>query len=70
MFTAFIYPPTQEFYPHRWRNNFIKMPSGICKKILSFRHRPIYVQAFHIALIYINSWENDSAPKSIKKYYL
>ena len=22
-----IYPPTQEFYPHRWLNNFIKMLS-------------------------------------------
>jgi hypothetical protein len=32
MFTVFIYPPTQEFYPHRWRNNFIKMLSWICKK--------------------------------------
>jgi hypothetical protein len=27
MFAAFIYPPTQEFYPHRWLNNFIKMLS-------------------------------------------
>jgi hypothetical protein len=22
-----IFPPTQEFYPHRWLNNFIKMLS-------------------------------------------
>ncbi len=34
MFTVFIYPLTQEFYPHRWRNNFIKMLSWICKKFL------------------------------------
>jgi hypothetical protein len=71
MFTVITYPPTQEFYPHRWRNNFIKMPSWICKKqkkiFFSTCHRPIYVQAFHIASIYINSLENDSAAWSVPK---
>jgi hypothetical protein len=66
MFTVFIYPLTQEFYPHRWRNNFIKMLSWICKNFFSISHPPIYVQAFHIASIYINSLENDSATQSIK----
>jgi hypothetical protein len=27
IFAVLIYPPTQEFYPHRWLNNFIKMLS-------------------------------------------
>jgi len=67
MFTVFIYPPTQEFYPHRWLNNFIKMLSWICKIFFSISHRSIYVQAFHIASIYINSLENDSATQIYKR---
>ncbi len=67
MFTVFIYPPTQEFYPHRWLNNCIKMLSWICKIFFSISHRSIYVQAFHIASIYINSSENDSATQIYKR---
>ncbi len=37
------------------------------KKIFSISHRPIYVQAFHIALIYINSLVNDSITQIYKK---
>ncbi len=68
MFTVFIYPPTQEFYPHRWRNNFIEMLSWICKKKnFSISYRPNYIQAFHIAFVYINYLVNDSATQILKK---
>ncbi len=32
MFTVIIYLPTQEIYPHRWRNNHIKMQAEYAKK--------------------------------------
>ncbi len=67
MFAVFIYPPTQEFYPHRWLNNLIKMLCWICKLFFSISHRSTYVQAFHIASIYINSLENDSATQIYKR---
>ncbi len=37
------------------------------KKNCSISHRPIYVQAFHIASIYINSLEKDSAAQIYKR---
>jgi hypothetical protein len=37
------------------------------KIFILISHRPIYVQAFHIASIYINSLENDSATQIYKR---
>jgi hypothetical protein len=37
------------------------------KIFILISHRPIYVQAFHIASIYINSLENDIATQIYKR---